>query len=48
MKYLLQNGKKTVRKESTCSFLIDLFGLYVLFSHFRPLDVILENSFFQM
>ena len=27
---------------------IDLFGLYVLFSHFRPRDAIRGNSFFQM
>ena len=27
---------------------IDLFSLYFLFSHFRPRDVTLENSFFQM
>ena len=29
------------------SFIIDLFSLYVLFSHFRPLDATLGNSFFQ-
>ena len=28
--------------------LIDLFSLYVLFSHFRPRDVTRENSFFQV
>ena len=27
---------------------MDLFSLYVLFSHFRPRDVTLGNSFFQM
>ena len=27
---------------------IDLFNVHVLFSHFRPRDVTLENSFFQM
>ena len=27
---------------------MDLFTLYVLFSHFRPRDLTLENSFFQM
>ena len=27
---------------------MDLFSLYVLFSHFRPRDFTLENSFFQM
>ena len=28
--------------------LIDLFSLYVLFSHFRPFDATGGNSFFQM
>ena len=28
--------------------LIDLFGLYILFSHFRPRDATRGNSFFQM
>ena len=28
--------------------LIDLFSLYVLFSHFRPRDATRGNSFFQM
>ena len=27
---------------------IDLFGLYILFSHFRPRDATRGNSFFQM
>ena len=27
---------------------IELFGLYVLFSHFRPRDASRGNSFFQM
>ena len=27
---------------------IDLFGLYILFSHFRPRDVTRGDSFFQM
>ena len=27
---------------------IDLFSLYVLFSHFRPRDVTRGNGFFQM
>ena len=27
---------------------MDLFSLYILFSHFRPCDVTLGNSFFQM
>ena len=27
---------------------MDLFSLYVLFSHFRPRDVTQGNSFFQM
>ena len=27
---------------------IDLFSLYVLFSHFRPRDATRGNSFFQM
>ena len=27
---------------------IDLFSLYVLFSHFRPRDATWENSFFQL
>ena len=30
------------------SFSIDLFSLYVLFSHFRPRDATGGNSFFQM
>ena len=30
------------------SFVVDLFSLYVLFSHFRPRDVTRGNSFFQM
>ena len=29
-------------------FPIDLFGLYILFSHFRPRDATPGNSFFQM
>ena len=29
-------------------FTIDLFGLYILFSHFRPRDANRRNSFFQM
>ena len=29
-------------------WLIDLFSLYVLFSHFRPRDATRGNSFFQM
>ena len=29
-------------------FAIDLFGLYILFSHFRPRDATRGNSFFQM
>ena len=29
-------------------FWIDLFGLYILFSHFRPRDATRGNSFFQM
>ena len=28
--------------------IIDLFGLYILFSHFRPRDATRGNSFFQM
>ena len=28
--------------------LIDLFSLYILFSHFRPRDATRGNSFFQM
>ena len=28
--------------------LIDLFSLYILFSHFRPRDVTLGKTFFQM
>ena len=28
--------------------IIDLFSLYVLFSHFRPRDATRGNSFFQM
>ena len=31
-----------------CCCLIDLFSLYVLFSHFRPRDATRGNSFFQM
>ena len=27
---------------------IDLFSLYILFSHFRPRDVTLRKTFFQM
>ena len=30
------------------SAIIDLFGLYILFSHFRPRDATRGNSFFQM
>ena len=30
------------------AFQIDLFSLYVLFSHFRPRDATRGNSFFQM
>ena len=30
------------------SFCSSIFSSYVLFSHFRPCDVTLENSFFQM
>ena len=30
------------------SYKIDIFSLYVLFSHFRPRDVALENGFFHM
>ena len=30
------------------SFVIDLFSLYVLFSHLRPRDATPENSFFQV
>ena len=35
-------------KEGPCTFPIDLFSLYVLFSHFRPRDATRGNSFFQM
>ena len=28
--------------------IIDLFSLYVLFSHFRPCDATPENTFFQV
>ena len=37
-------------KEQEVLFLkaIDLFGLYILFSHFRPRDATRGNSFFQM
>ena len=31
-----------------CYSRIDLFGLYILFSHFRPRDATRGNSFFQM
>ena len=31
-----------------CVSSIDLFSLYVLFSHFRPRDATRGNSFFQM
>ena len=33
---------------SASAALIDLFGLYILFSHFRPRDATRGNSFFQM
>ena len=33
---------------SFACMLIDLFSLYVLFSHFRPRDATRGNSFFQM
>ena len=33
---------------SSFSDWIDLFGLYILFSHFRPRDATRGNSFFQM
>ena len=41
----LSSNKKTVCLRNR---LIDLFSLYVLFSHFRPCDATRGNSFFQM
>ena len=35
-------------KNASICFRIDLFSLYVLFSHFRPCDATRGNSFFQM
>ena len=42
--------KFTKKNEPTCKKkdAIDLFRLYVLFSHFRPRDATRGNSFFQM
>ena len=37
-----------ISPELTQIFAIDLFGLYILFSHFRPRDATRGNSFFQM
>ena len=34
--------------QTQMKLLIDLFSLYVLFSHFRPRDATRGNSFFQM
>ena len=34
-------------KNGVYFIVIDLFSLYVLFSHFRPRDATLGNSFFQ-
>ena len=52
-RHLLQNRAHTLptRKQrvySVICFLIDLFSLYGLFSHFRPRDATRGNSFFQM
>ena len=41
-------GKAFRRMKNGVYFIvIDLFSLYVLFSHFRPRDATLGNSFFQ-
>ena len=37
-----------VRERHKTIGLIDLFSLYILFSHFRPRDVTLGKTFFQM
>ena len=41
-------GRKPKNVDNKASCLIDLFSLYVLFSHFRPRDATRGNSFFQM
>ena len=38
----------TSRNSTKVSAALDLFSLYVLFSHFRPRDATRGNSFFQM
>ena len=43
---LLFKGQAT--KQGPVNGSIDLFGLYILFSHFRPRDATRGNSFFQM
>ena len=44
-KFASRGGKHNIRR---IPHLIDLFSLYVLFSHFRPCDATRGNSFFQM
>ena len=41
-------GSNPVKPRKHFSNLIDLFSLYILFSHFRLRDATRENSFFQM
>ena len=45
MAHTLHEIKKKLRVMDS---VMDLFSLYVLFSHFRPRDVTPENSFFQV
>ena len=43
---MICNGNRT--EWSTIQGVIDLFSLYILFSHLRPRDATRGNSFFQM
>ena len=48
---LMQNlggQTKNIMVFSEVAYSIDLFGFYILFSHFRPRDATRGNSFFQM
>ena len=48
-KQVLRDSKQLLRETNKPSNeAIDLFSLYILFSHFRPRDVTRGNSFFQI
>ena len=43
-----ERGKPEYPKKNLQGKFLDLFSLYILFSHFRPRDVTLGKTFFQM